>query len=285
VAQKRPRKSRPPWAVRTGSTHRGRNWRNWQRDLEQRLDKIQQHPEQNLGFIEEELARSSREPLRLLAERAAQAKAQCHALPVPGLQNPTPPRAGPWPRRCLALLVASPSIGAYGWWRELRDLALPSRTWCWGSTKNSPASPYLQEVTALLNSKMPSEQAVEGGGSLRAGTLPLLHPSGSPPARPSEPSKSARPTWRSWTPGRGSKNWQAHQQGPSSAALHFGDRDRCLETSGSAMTGAEPKRLARRPFAKNKEVAFQVALGLCGHRLPPRSSSRNSRRPTRHQPA
>src|ERR1041385_2386184 len=42
---------------------------SWQRDLEQRLDKIQEHPEQNLGFIEEELARRSREPLRLLVER------------------------------------------------------------------------------------------------------------------------------------------------------------------------------------------------------------------------
>ena len=47
----------------------------WQQDMERRLDKIQQLPEQNLGFIEEELARASKEPLRLLAERAAQAKA------------------------------------------------------------------------------------------------------------------------------------------------------------------------------------------------------------------
>lgn len=47
----------------------------WRKDLERRLETIQQHPEQNLGFIEEEVARAAREPLRLLAERAAQAKA------------------------------------------------------------------------------------------------------------------------------------------------------------------------------------------------------------------
>ena len=48
---------------------------DWRRDMERRLDEIQQHSEQNLGFIEEELARAAKEPLRLLAERAAQAKA------------------------------------------------------------------------------------------------------------------------------------------------------------------------------------------------------------------
>jgi hypothetical protein len=51
----------------------------------------------------------------------------------------------------------------YGWcedcegWHFPADLVL-------GLNKNSPASPYLQEVTALLNTKMPSEQAVEVAG-------------------------------------------------------------------------------------------------------------------------
>ena len=49
--------------------------RNWHRDMIRRLQQIHQHPEQNLGFVEEEVARSSRELQRLLCERAAQAKA------------------------------------------------------------------------------------------------------------------------------------------------------------------------------------------------------------------
>ena len=47
----------------------------WLKDMNARLDVIQQHPEQNLGEIEEQLARSVKEPLRLIAQRAAQTKA------------------------------------------------------------------------------------------------------------------------------------------------------------------------------------------------------------------
>ena len=34
---------------------------SWHRDMERRLQKIHEHPEQNLGFVEEEVARGSRE--------------------------------------------------------------------------------------------------------------------------------------------------------------------------------------------------------------------------------
>ena len=54
--------------------------RNWHRDMIRRLQQIHQHPEQNLGFVEEEVARSSRELQRLLCERAAQAKANATPL-------------------------------------------------------------------------------------------------------------------------------------------------------------------------------------------------------------
>jgi|CXWL01.1.fsa_nt_gi hypothetical protein len=134
----------------------------WQRDMEQRLTKIHQHPEQNLGFIEEELACATKEPLRLLAERAAQAKANATPCLCPNckielarqqvLGRSIDSRFGP-----LKL------YRKYGWcesceaWHFPADLVL-------GLNKNSPASPYLQEVTALLNTKMPSEQAVEVAG-------------------------------------------------------------------------------------------------------------------------
>jgi hypothetical protein len=131
----------------------------WRQDLEQRLDLLQQHPEQNLGFVEEALARAANEPLRLLAERAAQAKANA----TPGL---CPNHKIDLERQRVLGRSIDSRFGRitiyrkYGWcascdaWHFPADLVL-------GLNKNSPASPYLQEVTALLNTKMPSEQAVE----------------------------------------------------------------------------------------------------------------------------
>ena len=46
----------------------------WLTDMAARLAVIQKHPEQNLGEIEEQVARSAKEPLRLITQRAAQAE-------------------------------------------------------------------------------------------------------------------------------------------------------------------------------------------------------------------
>jgi hypothetical protein len=135
---------------------------DWRRDMEQRLDQIQQCPEQNLGFIEEELARGSREPLRLLAERAAQAKANATPCQCPSCHLPLE-RLQVLRRSIDSRFGRLQIYRHYGWcgdceaWYFPADLVL-------GLNKNSPASPYLQEVTALLNTKMPSEQAVEVAG-------------------------------------------------------------------------------------------------------------------------
>ena len=130
----------------------------WRQDLEARLDRVQQHPEQHLGFIEEHLALATKEPLRLLAQRAAQAKANatpchcphCHAELVDQkyLYRHLDSRFGPldlWRRygRCPRCET----------WHFPADHAL-------GLGKHAPASPYLQEMAALLVSKMPPEQAV-----------------------------------------------------------------------------------------------------------------------------
>jgi hypothetical protein len=133
--------------------------RDWRSDMEERLRKIHEKPEQNLGFIEEEIARGCREPLRLLAERAAQAKA--NATPTQCSQHQTPLARtrvlGRWVDSRFGRLKI---YRYYGWcsdcdaWHFPADLTL-------GLNANSPASPYVQEVTALLNTKMPAEQAVE----------------------------------------------------------------------------------------------------------------------------
>jgi len=108
------------------------------RDLEQRLDEIQKHPEQNLGFIEEALARSSREPLRLLAQRAAQAKANatpclCSRCQIP-LHREQVLRA-----ESTRVLAVCRSIAATPVPR-MRDVVLPADL-ALGLNKNSPASP------------------------------------------------------------------------------------------------------------------------------------------------
>jgi len=130
----------------------------WIADLEARLLTIQQHPEPTLGEIEEQLARSAREPLRLLSERAAQVKinatrCQCLACQAPLIRQKLLPRTVT--SRFGDLCLWRP----YGWcprcqtWQFPADHAL-------GLAKNAPASPYLQEISALLVSKMPPEQAV-----------------------------------------------------------------------------------------------------------------------------
>jgi hypothetical protein len=130
----------------------------WLKDMDARLDVISAHPEQNLGEIEEQLAHSVKEPLRLLAERAAQVKANAVACQCPdchgeltqqrSLCRTIHSRFGPltiWRRYGLCPHCAE--------WHFPADYAL-------GLGRKAPASPYVQEISALLVSKMPVEQAV-----------------------------------------------------------------------------------------------------------------------------
>lgn len=130
----------------------------WRQDLEARLAIIQQHSEQSLGFIEEQIALATKEPMRLLAERAAQAKANttpCQCLQCRGellhhkyLARTIDSRFGP-------LRV----FRKYGWCPECQAWQFPADH-ALGLSRNAPASPYIQEMAALLVSKMPPEQAV-----------------------------------------------------------------------------------------------------------------------------
>jgi hypothetical protein len=130
----------------------------WVKDMDARLEVIFQHPEQNLGEIEEQLARSVREPLRLLAERAAQIKANAAPCQCPECQRELTQqrylsrtihsRFGP-----LTLWRRYGRCPRCGLWHFPADHAL-------GLSRKAPASPYLQEISALLVSKMPAEQAV-----------------------------------------------------------------------------------------------------------------------------
>ena len=134
----------------------------WMTDLEARLAAIQKCPEQNLGEIEEQVARSAREPLRLIAERAAQAKA--NATPCQ-CSHPQCRRLGleltrqKFLRRTINSRFGPLNVfRAYGWCAQCEQWHFPA-DYALGLGRKSPASPYIQEISALLVSKMPSEQA------------------------------------------------------------------------------------------------------------------------------
>ncbi len=130
----------------------------WLQDMDARLQAIFAHPEQNLGQIEEQLARSVKEPLRLLAERAAQVKANAVLCQCPDCQRELTERK--WLCRTIHSRFGPLSLWRrYGFcprcgqWHFPADYAL-------GLGRKAPASPYVQEISALLVSKMPAEQAV-----------------------------------------------------------------------------------------------------------------------------
>ena len=132
---------------------------SWHQDMRRRLDKIIADPEKNLGFIEVQVAESSNELLRLLTQRAAQAKANATVFHCPD---------------CHGLLGREHTIGRtvrsrYGEFKVYRHHGYCGACEAWhfpadlalGLQPHCSASPYLQEVTALLGSKMPSEQAAQ----------------------------------------------------------------------------------------------------------------------------
>ena len=129
----------------------------WVKDLDARLAVMAQHPEQNLGHLEEQIARSAKEPLRLVAERAAQAKANATPCSCRDCQLPLVSQ------KYLARTIDSRFgplriFRGYGWCPQCQEWHFPA-DYALGLAKKAPASPYLQEISALLVSKMPPEQA------------------------------------------------------------------------------------------------------------------------------
>ena len=130
----------------------------WLKDMDARLEVIFEHPEQNLGEIEEQLACSVKEPLRLLAQRAAQVKANAVPCQCPECHGQLTHQR--YLSRTIHSRFGSLTLWRhYGWcprcgqWHFPADYAL-------GLGCKAPASPYVQEISALLVSKMPAEQAV-----------------------------------------------------------------------------------------------------------------------------
>jgi hypothetical protein len=130
----------------------------WLKDLDTRLQVIQQHPENNLGHIQELIATLTKESMRLIAQRAAQAKANatsCQCLHCQGKLSHQKYLSRTIDSRFGSLVI----FREYGWCAECEEWHFPA-DYALGLGRKAPASPYIQEITALLVTKMPPEQAV-----------------------------------------------------------------------------------------------------------------------------
>jgi len=131
--------------------------RAWQADLDQRVERVLADGEQGLGFLEEHIEQASLEPRRLALERTLQAKADLVPCRCTTCQGPLI-RLGHLSRSIQSRFGPVRFTRTYGrctrcqTWSFPADLAL-------GLAPNATASPFLQEVAALLVSKMPSAQA------------------------------------------------------------------------------------------------------------------------------
>jgi hypothetical protein len=130
----------------------------WREDLQARLARVQQHPEQGLGFIEETIRQSALELQRALVQKALQAKADAVDEKCPDCQHPLRDKKRRVARNIDAYCGKVRLLRTHGWcprcqqWFFPADRALGLRT-------DSNASPLVQEMSALLVSKMPAEQA------------------------------------------------------------------------------------------------------------------------------
>lgn len=130
----------------------------WQADLRKRLEQLEQHPEQGLGFIEEQIRQASLALQRLLVQKAMQDKANRLEEKCPDCGARLTHKKRRVPRWIDAYCGKVKLVRTHGWcphcerWHFPADRAL-------GLRPDSTASPLVQEMCALLVAKMPAEQA------------------------------------------------------------------------------------------------------------------------------
>ena len=131
---------------------------HWTQDLETRLDRVQQHPEQGLGFIEEQVRQCTLELQRKVVERAMQAKADAVDECCSCCQTPLIERKRRVPKTIHSYCGPVRLLRTHGWCRKCEQWVFPADA-ALGLFDHSTASPLVQEMCALLVSKMPCEQA------------------------------------------------------------------------------------------------------------------------------
>ena len=130
----------------------------WQTDLQARLDRVQQQPEANLGFLEETIRQSALELQRQLVQQAMQTKADTVAENCPDCQGALRDKKRRVLRRVDAYCGPVQLHRTHGWCARCEKWSFPADR-VLGLRDDSTASPLVQEMSALLVSKMPAAQA------------------------------------------------------------------------------------------------------------------------------
>jgi len=130
----------------------------WREDLQKRLEQIQQHPEQGLGFIEEHVRQATLQLQRLLVQKAMQDKANQVDEKCPDCGGPLHHKKRRVARWVDAYCGKVKLLRTHGWCPHCQQWVFPADR-VLGLRDDSTASPLVQEMCALLVSKMPAEQA------------------------------------------------------------------------------------------------------------------------------
>lgn len=136
----------------------GNGLEEWSADLRARLQRVQQHPEQNLGFIEEHIRQSALQLQCLLVQRAMQAKADAVEENCPDCHRPLVDKKRRVERTLDAYCGKVKLRRTHGWCPQCKNHSFPADR-ALGLREDSNASPMVQEIGALLVTKMPAEQA------------------------------------------------------------------------------------------------------------------------------
>jgi hypothetical protein len=131
---------------------------DWREDLRQRLEQLEQHPEQGLGFIEEHIRQSTLQLQRLLVQKAMQDKADKVDEQCPDCRTALTEKKRRVPRWIDAYCGKVKLVRTHGWCAHCEHWVFPADR-VLGLREDSTASPLVQEMCALLVSKMPAEQA------------------------------------------------------------------------------------------------------------------------------
>jgi hypothetical protein len=131
---------------------------HWREDLRRRLDQLQQHPEQGLGFIEEHIRQASLELQRLLVQQTMQDKANTVDEVCPDCGARLTDKKRRVSRWVDAYCGKVKLVRTHGWCPHCQRWHFPADR-VLGLREDSTASPLVQEMCALLVSKMPAEQA------------------------------------------------------------------------------------------------------------------------------
>ena len=116
----------------------------WQEDLQARLQRVQQHPEPNLGFIEGHIRQASLQLQRLLVRQAMQAKADAVAEACPDCHSPLGAKKRRVPKNVDAYCGPVKVLRTHGWGARCAHWVFPADR-ALGLRADSTASPLVQE--------------------------------------------------------------------------------------------------------------------------------------------